>query len=235
MISGHFLRGLCVRRRDLPAGSTLATAQSSAATACHHRLCRGRRRPALRADHGLRASRAQEPRASLHWRTGRARGCASARPRAEDRFRARAHRREIAGRGRGSGACRRRDARGIHFFIVDAPAEAFKPLADAIRGRDVLVFNATAADDTLRRNLCAARDRAHAAEPGHGHGRARAISGLAQVEQPSRLRGAAAGGRGHGQGVREFSQEVRRARRRAPTVQARHRSARAREERSRRC
>jgi ABC transporter substrate binding protein (PQQ-dependent alcohol dehydrogenase system) len=49
-----------------------------------------------------------------------------------------------------------RDASGIHFFIVDAPAEAFKPLADAVKGRDVLVFNATAADDALRRNLCAA-------------------------------------------------------------------------------
>jgi ABC transporter substrate binding protein (PQQ-dependent alcohol dehydrogenase system) len=49
-----------------------------------------------------------------------------------------------------------RDAGGIHFFIVDAPAEAFKPLADAVRGRDILIFNATAADDTLRRNLCAA-------------------------------------------------------------------------------
>jgi ABC transporter substrate binding protein (PQQ-dependent alcohol dehydrogenase system) len=49
-----------------------------------------------------------------------------------------------------------RDTRDIHFFIVDAPAEAFKPLAEAIRGRDILVFNATAADDALRRNLCAA-------------------------------------------------------------------------------
>jgi ABC transporter substrate binding protein (PQQ-dependent alcohol dehydrogenase system) len=49
-----------------------------------------------------------------------------------------------------------RDAGGIHFFIVDAPAEAFKPLADTVRGRDILIFNATAADDTLRRNLCAA-------------------------------------------------------------------------------
>jgi ABC transporter substrate binding protein (PQQ-dependent alcohol dehydrogenase system) len=49
-----------------------------------------------------------------------------------------------------------RDAGGIHFFIVDAPAEAFKPLADAVKGRDILVFNATAADDALRRNLCAA-------------------------------------------------------------------------------
>jgi ABC transporter substrate binding protein (PQQ-dependent alcohol dehydrogenase system) len=49
-----------------------------------------------------------------------------------------------------------RDTAGIHFFIVDAPAEAFKPLADAVKGRDVLVFNATAAADVLRRNVCAA-------------------------------------------------------------------------------
>src|SRR5262245_36831650 len=45
---------------------------------------------------------------------------------------------------------------GIQFFIVDAPEETFKPLADAVRGRDVLIFNVTAADDSLRRNLCAA-------------------------------------------------------------------------------
>jgi ABC transporter substrate binding protein (PQQ-dependent alcohol dehydrogenase system) len=50
-----------------------------------------------------------------------------------------------------------RDASGIHFFIVDAPAEAFKPLADAVKGRDVLVFNTAAPDDGLRRNLCAAQ------------------------------------------------------------------------------
>jgi ABC transporter substrate binding protein (PQQ-dependent alcohol dehydrogenase system) len=49
-----------------------------------------------------------------------------------------------------------RDANDIHFFIVDAPAGAFKALADAIKGRDVLVFNATAPDDALRRDLCAA-------------------------------------------------------------------------------
>jgi ABC transporter substrate binding protein (PQQ-dependent alcohol dehydrogenase system) len=47
------------------------------------------------------------------------------------------------------------DGRGIHAFIVDAPAAAFKPLAQAVRGRDVLVFNATAPDDWLRRDLCA--------------------------------------------------------------------------------
>ncbi len=44
---------------------------------------------------------------------------------------------------------------GVHHFIVDAPAEAFKPLAEAVRGRDVLVFNVTAADDAMRRDLCA--------------------------------------------------------------------------------
>jgi len=37
--------------------------------------------------------------------------------------------------------------RGIHFFVVDAPAEAFRPLAAAMRGRDALLFNATAPDD----------------------------------------------------------------------------------------
>ena len=47
------------------------------------------------------------------------------------------------------------DTRGIRFFVVDAPAEAFRPLAAAVRGRDVLIFNATAADDWLRRDLCA--------------------------------------------------------------------------------
>jgi ABC transporter substrate binding protein (PQQ-dependent alcohol dehydrogenase system) len=50
---------------------------------------------------------------------------------------------------------RARDARGVHFFIIDAPAEAWRPLAGALRGRDALVFNATAADDDLRRDLCA--------------------------------------------------------------------------------
>ena len=48
-----------------------------------------------------------------------------------------------------------RTARDIHFFILDAPADAFRPLAAAVRGRDVLIFNASAPDDWLRRELCA--------------------------------------------------------------------------------
>jgi ABC transporter substrate binding protein (PQQ-dependent alcohol dehydrogenase system) len=48
-----------------------------------------------------------------------------------------------------------RDEGGVHFFLIDAPALAFKPLAAAIGGRDVLLFNVSADDDDLRRNLCA--------------------------------------------------------------------------------
>jgi ABC transporter substrate binding protein (PQQ-dependent alcohol dehydrogenase system) len=45
---------------------------------------------------------------------------------------------------------------GTHFFLIDAPAEAYAPLAAALRGRDVLLFNVSASDDTLRRDLCSA-------------------------------------------------------------------------------
>jgi ABC transporter substrate binding protein (PQQ-dependent alcohol dehydrogenase system) len=48
------------------------------------------------------------------------------------------------------------EERNIHFFVVDAPAEAFAPLVAALRGRDVLLFNTTAEEDSLRRELCAA-------------------------------------------------------------------------------
>jgi ABC transporter substrate binding protein (PQQ-dependent alcohol dehydrogenase system) len=45
--------------------------------------------------------------------------------------------------------------RNIQFFVVDAPAETFKPLAAAVSGKDVLLFNATAREDFLRREVCA--------------------------------------------------------------------------------
>ena len=47
------------------------------------------------------------------------------------------------------------ETRSIHFFLVDAPAPAFAPLAAAVRGRDALLFNVSASDDALRRKLCA--------------------------------------------------------------------------------
>src|SRR3984893_9877071 len=45
------------------------------------------------------------------------------------------------------------EGRNIHFFLVDVPAEAFKPLAAAVRGRDALLFNVSTPDDSLRREL----------------------------------------------------------------------------------
>ncbi len=45
---------------------------------------------------------------------------------------------------------------GTHFFLIDAPAEAYKPLAAAAAGRDVVLFNVSTAGDSLRRDVCAA-------------------------------------------------------------------------------
>src|SRR5258708_3374511 len=47
------------------------------------------------------------------------------------------------------------EGRGIHFFLIDAPPDAFKPIAAAAKGRDALLFNVSAEDDGLRRDLCA--------------------------------------------------------------------------------
>ena len=47
------------------------------------------------------------------------------------------------------------EGRNIHFFLIDVPAEAFKPLAAAVRGRDALLFNVSTSDNSLRRELCA--------------------------------------------------------------------------------
>ena len=44
---------------------------------------------------------------------------------------------------------------GVSFFLVDAPAEAFKAITQAVKGRDVLLFNVSAPEDWLRRDLCA--------------------------------------------------------------------------------
>jgi ABC transporter substrate binding protein (PQQ-dependent alcohol dehydrogenase system) len=45
---------------------------------------------------------------------------------------------------------------GTHFFLIDTPPDAYPPLARAVRGRDVLLFNVSSPDDALRRDLCAA-------------------------------------------------------------------------------
>jgi len=43
---------------------------------------------------------------------------------------------------------------GTRFFLVDAPAQAYPPLAAVMHGRDVLLFNVSEQDDALRRQLC---------------------------------------------------------------------------------
>jgi ABC transporter substrate binding protein (PQQ-dependent alcohol dehydrogenase system) len=45
---------------------------------------------------------------------------------------------------------------GTRFFLLDAPLQAYAPLAAALRGREALVFNVSEPDDSLRRELCAA-------------------------------------------------------------------------------
>jgi ABC transporter substrate binding protein (PQQ-dependent alcohol dehydrogenase system) len=44
----------------------------------------------------------------------------------------------------------------IHFFVLDLPGDAVRLLAQAVHGKDVLLFNATAPDDWLRRDTCSA-------------------------------------------------------------------------------
>jgi ABC transporter substrate binding protein (PQQ-dependent alcohol dehydrogenase system) len=44
----------------------------------------------------------------------------------------------------------------IHFFVLDLPGQAVKLLAQAVHGKDVLLLNATAPDDWLRREACSA-------------------------------------------------------------------------------
>jgi ABC transporter substrate binding protein (PQQ-dependent alcohol dehydrogenase system) len=44
---------------------------------------------------------------------------------------------------------------GTRFFLLDAPMEAYRPLAAAMHGRDVLMFNVSEPDDSLRREVCA--------------------------------------------------------------------------------
>jgi ABC transporter substrate binding protein (PQQ-dependent alcohol dehydrogenase system) len=41
------------------------------------------------------------------------------------------------------------------FYILDLPADAIRSIAKAARGKDVMLYNATSPDDSLRRDLCA--------------------------------------------------------------------------------
>jgi len=45
---------------------------------------------------------------------------------------------------------------GIQYFLVDASSVLLSTLSEHVRGRDILLFNATEPDDTLRGSACAA-------------------------------------------------------------------------------
>lgn len=45
-------------------------------------------------------------------------------------------------------------AGGVRYFLVDAPAEVVAELAKATRGKEMLLFNVSAADDVLRQEQC---------------------------------------------------------------------------------
>ena len=46
---------------------------------------------------------------------------------------------------------------GVHFFVVDAPAATVSELATASKGKDILLFNISARDDSLRQAQCQAQ------------------------------------------------------------------------------
>ena len=127
--------------------------------------------------------------------------------------------------------CLRRSMAGTHFFLIDAPADAFKPLAAAMHGRDALF-------QRLRAGRCAAPRpvragvRPRLSEPRAAHGRPRAVRRVAQMARPPGLRRPLARRRRDGSGVRAFGAKIRRPHRRRPAFQARHRPARARAKRS---
>ena len=64
--------------------------------------------------------------------------------------------------------------KGERYMLVDAPASAWKDIAAAAKGKDVLLFNISAPEDTLRRDICA-REVVHAMPS-----RAQLMDGLVQ-------------------------------------------------------
>ena len=73
-----------------------------------------------------------------------------------------------------AGAVKAAADKGLRYLLVDAPASAWPGIAAAAKGRDVLLFNVSAPEDSLRRDLCA-REIVHAMPS-----RAQLMDGLVQ-------------------------------------------------------
>ena len=70
---------------------------------------------------------------------------------------------------------------GAHFIIVDATPETLLKMADAIKGKEAMLINYSAPDDSLREENCRAQVAAHGADPLDAHRRARPVSRLEEV------------------------------------------------------
>ncbi|MBS0553018.1 MAG: amino acid ABC transporter substrate-binding protein, partial [Proteobacteria bacterium] len=46
------------------------------------------------------------------------------------------------------------NAAGVRFFLIDAPGAVVAQVSQAVRGRELLLFNISAADDALRQEQC---------------------------------------------------------------------------------
>ena len=61
---------------------------------------------------------------------------------------------EAADAARLAGTLQKLSSEGVKLFLVDAPGEVVDALAQGTRGRDLLLFNLTALDDSLRLEKC---------------------------------------------------------------------------------
>ena len=188
------------------------------AAACHHRLRRHRRRSAPRADPRLRTHHPEDPRASVCRRPGRHRGSAGAQPCAQDRVCARTHHSEIGGCSLRRRSCRRaRRAASISSLSMRRQKRSSRWRR---RCAGATCFCSTPPRRRIgyAASSARARDRAHAAEPRHEHGRPRTASRVAQMARHSRAAGPGAGRRAMTRAFESVGQEIRRAHRRASAI-----------------
>ena len=74
-------------------------------------------------------------------------------------------------------------AKGVHFILSDLPAPTLSEVASAFKGKDVVFFNVSAPDDSLRQAQCQAARVPHLAQSRHASRCLGAIPGRAQVER----------------------------------------------------
>ena len=110
-------------------------------------------------------------------------------------------------------------AEGIRFLVADLPAELLVPVADRAAESDMLVFNASATDDSLRGEECRAERHPHRAEPGDARRCAGPVPGVEEVDALVPRRRLASGRRGLCRGDPARRQALRRRDRRGARLQ----------------